>query len=353
MENSNSNLGLNLPVNPPVSPNGTQFNQYSPYLPPPKPTQVAEATPWEQFLEVINSKKLTEIAIWLVLLVLFVPSGMAVASWNAVPGDYTYSWKISLEKGLLLVLKPSKTLQTSTQVVLTQRRFSEASKMLSGDKADVGLKNLTEQVHTTSQSIQSLSAGSSKTEFKQQYIAALTELNQKLEQEKKFHQGATSGTTRTNTGSVANLPRQNTTTQVTGGTTIVQNTYVQNVIVQNVTATPAPGTTIVTPPATENTVANEITNTQEEIQQTIEELQAEVPVEEIIVPTSEPPTPVPVEPTTPPAPPQESNQGPSIQNNGNNNNNGQPFQGNDNSDSNEPSNHGGNSNNSDSNLTGN
>lgn len=115
METQNSNLGLNLPSNPPAS--GTNpFNQFSPYLQPPKPTQVAEPTAWEQCWEFLNSKKVTEVSIWLILLILFVPSGMAVASWNAVPGDMTYGWKISLEKGLLIVLKPSKNLQTSTQV---------------------------------------------------------------------------------------------------------------------------------------------------------------------------------------------------------------------------------------------
>src|SRR5690349_16969027 len=151
MENQNSNLGLNLPSNPPVN-GATPFNQFSPYLPPPKPTQVAEPTVLEQGWELLQGKKVVEISIWLILLILFVPSSMAVASWNAVPGDMTYSWKVGLEKGLLVVLKPSKTLQTSTQVAITQRRFTEASKMLKGDQGQLGLKNLTDQVQTTSDS---------------------------------------------------------------------------------------------------------------------------------------------------------------------------------------------------------
>ncbi len=309
METGNQNIGLNLPANPP---NGaTPFNQFSPYLPPPKPTEVAEPTLWERCSEFLNSKKVIETAIWLTLMVLFVPSGMAVASWNAVPGDLTYSWKTGLEKGLLLVLKPSKTLQTSTQVALTQRRFEEVSKMLQENEAQVGLKNLSDQVETTSNSIQSLSAGSSKTQFTMQYIEALTELNQKLEQEKKRHQGSSYKPRATarkpgtpapvvNNGSVAqgNAAKGG---SLQAGTTIIQNTYVQNTIMQNAQTNPdVPNIpAVITPPVEPvDQVTSEITEAQEQIEDAIAELQTQNTVEPVAEPTSEPAP----EPTAAPAP---------------------------------------------------
>ena len=39
-------------------------------------------------------KKSMDILIWALLLFLITPSGMALASWNAVPGDATYQWKV-------------------------------------------------------------------------------------------------------------------------------------------------------------------------------------------------------------------------------------------------------------------
>lgn len=311
MENQNSNLGLNLPTPPP---NGASpLSQFSPYLPPVKPTTVEEPGLWESCGEFLNSKKFTETTIWLVLLVLFVPSGMAVASWNAVPGDFTYSWKTGLEKSLLLVLKPSKTLQTSTQVALTQRRYAEAAKLLRGDQAQLGLRNLSEQVETTSDSIRSLSDGSSKTAFTMQYIEALTELNEKLEAEKQQQQAGNyrpsstasrkPGAAQPN-GSSANTGSNQGSTQGGGGV-IIQNTYVQNTIIQTVTAAPGAATSVTTgttaptsilPPAPIDEVTNEITQTQEQIQNTIAELQNQVHDQPVIQPTRIPdpdPTAIP------------------------------------------------------------
>ena len=298
MENQNSNLGLNLPTNPP---NGaTPFNQFSPYLPPPKPTAIEEPTFLECCSNFLNSKKVIEVAIWLVLMILLIPSGMAVASWNAVPGDFTYSWKTGLEKGLLLVLRPSKTLQTSTQVALTQRRYAEAAKLLKGDQAQLGLKNLSEQVETTSDSIQSLSAGSSKTAFTMQYIEALTELNEKLEQEKKQHQGAEyqpSTPTAQKPGTpqpkayLSNGGSAQGGGQAAGGV-IIHNTYVQNTIIQTVTSVPGapvasqPIARPLTPPIDD--VTTEIIQAQEQIQNTIAELQTHTTTLPLAQPTSAP-----------------------------------------------------------------
>jgi archaellum component FlaG (FlaF/FlaG flagellin family) len=52
------------------------------------------------------------------ILILFVPAILILASWNAVPGDSTYSIKVGLEKAILGVT-PSDNLKTALEIKFT------------------------------------------------------------------------------------------------------------------------------------------------------------------------------------------------------------------------------------------
>jgi hypothetical protein len=187
--------------------------------------EIPEESWWDRIVQALSSRKIAEVSLWLLLLVLFVPSSMALASWNAVPGDPTYSWKIGLEKALLVVLKPSKKFESKTHVALTKRRFEEATKVLEGNYAQEGLTGLSEQVTTTTSSINDITSQSTRKEVAQDYIKALTEMKRQLASKKQNIQpntahgvGGTSNTSQNNPPnnlgptSLATSPRVNPTT---------------------------------------------------------------------------------------------------------------------------------------------
>lgn len=129
-------------------------------------------------------KKITNILIWSLLLFLITPSTMALASWNAVPGDKTYSWKLSLEKTLLLFMSPSSKLQSATQVKIAERRFSELEQTLSGEYAFESLDNLEKQLKTTTSNIQKINKQENKDQVKKQYVDSLKKMSSSLNEQK-------------------------------------------------------------------------------------------------------------------------------------------------------------------------
>lgn len=136
------------------------------------------------------------------------PSGMALASWNAVPGDATYSWKTSLETVLLAAL-PSDKLKSATNSKLTERRMGEVSKVLSGTHAREGLDNLSAQVLTTKESLRKINNAQDRAVAVALYIQTLNEVNSQLETEKQSRAVAYLPTQQadTNQFSIKNLRR--------------------------------------------------------------------------------------------------------------------------------------------------
>ena len=112
------------------------------------------------------------------------PSGIALASWNAVPGDATYSWKTSLETVLLAVL-PSDKLKSATNSKLTERRMGEVSKVLSGTHAREGLNNLSAQILSTKESLNKIDNAEDRAIAVALYIETLNEVNNQLETEQQ------------------------------------------------------------------------------------------------------------------------------------------------------------------------
>lgn len=157
-------------------------------------------------------KKSLDVLVWALLLFLITPSGMALASWNAVPGDYTYAWKLSLEKVLLWALSPSDTLQSSTQVKIAERRFSEVEQVLDSEYAVESLDNLNKQLNVTTTDIQKISKDTARDEVTEQYIVSLKKMSATLDEQK----------TKAQTGEIAVVPQK--TTSSTKPTSVAKTT---------------------------------------------------------------------------------------------------------------------------------
>lgn len=124
------------------------------------------------------------IFLWVIFFMLMAPSGMVLASWNAVPGDATYSWKTGMENILIAVL-PSQQLKSATHSKLTERRMGEVSKVLSGSHASEGLANLNKQMFTTQASLKEIKNPEERAKAVAAYIQTLNEVSSQLENEKQ------------------------------------------------------------------------------------------------------------------------------------------------------------------------
>jgi hypothetical protein len=128
--------------------------------------------------------KSLNIFLWVLFFSLMAPSGVVLASWNAVPGDATYGWKTSMENILLAVL-PSNKLKSSTNSKLTERRMGEVSKVLSGTHASEGLNNLSAQILSTKESLNKIDNAEDRAVAVAMYIQTLNEVNTQLETEQQ------------------------------------------------------------------------------------------------------------------------------------------------------------------------
>lgn len=130
-------------------------------------------------------KKFLDALVWGFLLVFAVPTVMIVASWNSLPGDPMYGVKLGLERTLLVLVSPSYTAKGTLEMKYTERRFSEAKRLLA-DKASVaGLVYLDDQVTTTKNVIVQAPNAKTQKDLAEAYIATLTTLSSQLEQQKQ------------------------------------------------------------------------------------------------------------------------------------------------------------------------
>lgn len=247
------------------------------------------------------------IALWVLFFGLMAPSGMALASWNAVPGDSTYGMKIALEKALLLVLSPSNQLQSTTNLKLTERRMGEVSRVLSGSHAKESLDNLTMQIAQTRESLVGIGDDQAKRAAIENYILTLQTVQAQLEKEKvdralaylpppqagsrSYRLSGVRPTTQVPIQTVTS-PNQPTQTSVTYTTTNyyypapaqpTTNNYqqpTQNYVPQPVGSTETDADTVPSAGSSSGSdetippeIVDEITETQDEIEEVIEELE--------------------------------------------------------------------------------
>ena len=125
------------------------------------------------------------------ILILFVPAILILASWNAVPGDSTYSIKVGLEKAILGVT-PSDNLKTALEIKYTERRFTEVEKIISNNNInfsingsqnkylDESLNNLTKQAIASKNSLQKIQNSDEKIAQTESLISTLESISSKL-----------------------------------------------------------------------------------------------------------------------------------------------------------------------------
>lgn len=218
------------------------------------------------------------------------PSGMVLASWNAVPGDNTYGIKLGLEKALLIAMSPSSQLQTTTNSKLTERRLGEVTKVLSGVHAKESLDNLTMQIAATRESLTGIQDEQAKKEAIAKYVETLHQVTSQLEEQKLTRALAYLPPQRQTTTSYKINNKPPTTTTTTNSQTkpavnyVTNNYYYQPPAGQTQPTTTQTGgtqTNPTQPPQTEPEaedviqpeVVEDITDTQDEIDQVIEELE--------------------------------------------------------------------------------
>ncbi len=221
-------------------------------------------------------KKYLDIAVWALLLFLITPSGMALASWNAVPGDATYSWKLSLEKVALALLSPSDALQSATQVKIAERRFNEFQKVATSEYAATGIVQLNQQLSATTTDIKQIKSATVKTEARNTYVATLKKMNADLEEQKRVVVQETSQTTTHQAAAPQGKMGQSGVVGTTQPTTTQQDAQLpptnatgNNMPSANTTTAPA----VPLVPTTSEQVAQQIEQTQSNIEQIIQELE--------------------------------------------------------------------------------
>lgn len=85
-------------------------------------------------------------------LVLAAPTALILASWNTLPGDSLYPFKKGLE-AITLAATSATPLAPKFSVQFTERRFSEANKLLTTQGSTVGFALLAEEARATKEII--------------------------------------------------------------------------------------------------------------------------------------------------------------------------------------------------------
>lgn len=114
----------------------------------------------------------------LALFLLF-PTGLILASWNAIPGDFLYGTKITLEN-VASTLTGDSRINRELQVGLAERRFQEADKLLTEQNSTIGYATLIEQTTLAKDKIIEAQDTTSKEKLKKEVIV----FQQKLEERK-------------------------------------------------------------------------------------------------------------------------------------------------------------------------
>ncbi len=122
--------------------------------------------------------------LWGTLLVLFGPSVMVVASWNALPGDNLYGVKLALERTALTLASPSYATAGTLHIKYTERRYAEARQLLASKQSIRGLPYLEQQIAETKKAIENAPSQETQVALAKQYINTLTTVSNELEEQK-------------------------------------------------------------------------------------------------------------------------------------------------------------------------
>ncbi len=139
-----------------------------------------------------NNGSILDNLIWGILLLLLVPSGLAIASWNSLPGSMLFRVKLGSEQALLFLL-PSHEAKSTLHVKLSERRFSEAKTLLSQRSSAQGLSYLRSEITATKEAIKKAPTPEKRQELARVYIETLRTFNAELEQQQQLMGAPSSG----------------------------------------------------------------------------------------------------------------------------------------------------------------
>lgn len=139
--------------------------------------------------------------IWVVLFLLLIPSSLAVASWNSLPGSGLFRIKLTMEEALV-ALAPTEETKGNLGQMFTERRVNEATRLLADRGSGEGLSYLNAQVLASTERIQKTNNAKVQARLAQEYITTLQNANVQLEQQKQLLVSSQAPGT-ANTGSVA------------------------------------------------------------------------------------------------------------------------------------------------------
>lgn len=123
--------------------------------------------------------------LWGTLIILFGPTVMIVASWNALPGDNLYNVKLALEKAALALASPSYATSGNLQIKYTERRFAEAKQLMASKQSIQGLPYLNQQIAETKRMIDAAPNKEAQVALAKQYITTLSTVSTDLETQKQ------------------------------------------------------------------------------------------------------------------------------------------------------------------------
>lgn len=218
--------------------------------------------------------KTVNTVLWVVLFLFLLPSSLAIASWNSLPGSRLFTTKLFMEQALVVVV-PNEQVKGNLQITYTERRLSEATRMIADQTSVRGLSYLDNQVDKTRDAILEAKDPVVKRELAQKYVARLRDVNTQLEQQKQIMQSYTPS------GAAPVVPRAPASTQTPKPTPTPAHYIPPPVIPPSgvgIVSTRTPAPTPFVPPVetpSEN-IEDSISSTQENIQETIEEIENEI-----------------------------------------------------------------------------
>ncbi len=210
--------------------------------------------------------KVFNTVLWVVLFILLLPSSLAIASWNSLPGSRLFATKLFMEQALVFVI-PSAQVKGDLQIAYTERRFSEAKRLLSDQSSVQGLSYLDNQVDVTKDQILNAKDPVVKQQLAQKYVAKLREVNTQLEEQKQIAQSAPGQAVSTPTPTFTPIPTP--TPVPTHGETPVAT--------PTLPPTPTPFVPLPPPPTApgNNDVVSQIDRSQEKIDKVIRDIEKE------------------------------------------------------------------------------
>lgn len=187
-------------------------------------------------------------------IVFLIPSFLIMVSWSAIPGDFAYGLKTGLEDVLLAVVSGTG-FAPEVSAAYTERRFTEAVKLLDKKGSTVGYTLLIKEAKQT----QNLIIEKSDSESAQELITKIDGYQKSIEKKKAAIKSGTDS-----------VP-------IASTTSITTTTTVSPTTIQAPTVSPTePDEIVVEAASSEEEIIEDLEETQEELEEIQEELEEEI-----------------------------------------------------------------------------